>query len=97
MASYLNYNFPFNFTTTVVLTRLLIIQVSLTFSNCNLRFTEKNLVLFTLTERNMPKKKRKMKILIPSTVTSELVNYQKATRALEDNFSPPAQCLIVWR
>ena len=39
-----------------------------------------------------------MKILIPSTITSELVNYQKATRALEDNFSPPpAQCLIVWR
>ena len=25
-------------------------------------------------------------------ITSELVNYQKATRALEDNFSPPAQC-----
>ena len=59
-----------------------------------------NLVLFTLTERNAKKKKkkkRKMKILIPSTITSELVNYQKATRALEDNFSPPAQCLIVWR
>ena len=59
-----------------------------------------NLVLFTLTERNAKKekkKKKKMKILIPSTITSELINYQKATRALEDNFSPPAQCLIVWR
>ena len=58
-----------------------------------------NLVLFTLTERNAKKKKkkRKMKILISSTITSELVNHQMATRALEDNFSPPAQCLIVWR